>query len=343
MFVAGITLYSFDEVLTKTGKGGHLLLGNGFSRSLRDDIFSYNALFESADFSALSASAKDAFGLLKTTDFETVMRSLRSAATLLETYLPGDAELRVRLRTDADGLRELLASTIAKNHPDMPLDVNSSHFESCRVFLSNFKDIYTLNYDLLLYWTLMHKDGSAVDVKCDDGFRTPEDGPCEYVTWEVENTNHQNVYFLHGALHIFDAGSSLKKFTWVNTGVRLIEQIRAALLVNMYPLIVAEGTSEQKMERINHSNFLSRAYRSFANIKGTVIVFGHSMSESDEHILKLLQNGKVTNLWVGIYGDTGSPANKKVIDRALLIATARSKRPALEVGFFDAGSAKVWG
>jgi hypothetical protein len=337
-----VKVVSFEEALAESGEGRHLLLGNGFSRALRDDIFSYRALFESADFSVLSDSARESFTLLGTTDFEVVMRSLRNAATLLQTYAPAEADLRQRLRYDADGLRELLASTIARNHPERPSDVTDEQFESCRRFLGHFKDVYTVNYDLLLYWALMHKDMSAVDIKCDDGFRTPEDGPCEYVTWEVENTNKQNVYFLHGALHVFDAGVELKKFTWINTGVRLIEQIRAALQANMYPLIVAEGTSQQKLEKIQHSNFLSRTYRSFANIQGTLTVLGHSMGETDEHILRLIQKGKLSRLWVGLHGDPSSSTSRRIISRSEQMKLARTKHPKLEVGFFDATSAKVW-
>ena len=51
------------------------MLGNGFSRALRDDIFSYQALFDQADFANLSAQAKQAFADLHTTDFEAVMRA----------------------------------------------------------------------------------------------------------------------------------------------------------------------------------------------------------------------------------------------------------------------------
>ncbi|MBX9634380.1 MAG: DUF4917 family protein [Magnetospirillum sp.] len=47
-------LISFAEALTfsKTGKR-HLLLGNGFSISLKPDIFTYGALYDNADFSAI--------------------------------------------------------------------------------------------------------------------------------------------------------------------------------------------------------------------------------------------------------------------------------------------------
>lgn len=61
----------------------HALLGNGFSRACRDDIFAYGALFDRADFSALSTSAREAFDALSTHDFEIVVHTLRQAARLL--------------------------------------------------------------------------------------------------------------------------------------------------------------------------------------------------------------------------------------------------------------------
>jgi len=84
---------AFEEALRRVrgSRKPHLLLGNGFGRAYRNDIFSYSALFERADFSALSNSARRAFEVLSTTDFEVVMRALRDAATLLELYDPGSA------------------------------------------------------------------------------------------------------------------------------------------------------------------------------------------------------------------------------------------------------------
>jgi hypothetical protein len=42
----------------------HLLLGNGFSIALRPNIFQYGKLYEQADFSKLSPTAKLAFEAL---------------------------------------------------------------------------------------------------------------------------------------------------------------------------------------------------------------------------------------------------------------------------------------
>lgn len=339
-----IDLLSFDDALTEGAalSKRHLLLGNGFSRALRDDIFSYDALFDRAEFHTLSPTARSAFDMLETTDFEIVMRALRAAASLVEIYEMANPALAAQLRADADGLRELLVRTIASNHPDRPGAIPSYAYERCRAFLSCFNTIYTLNYDLLLYWTLM-QDELEPYVESDDGFRTPDDGPHDYVTWEVEKTDTQKIFYLHGALHIFDGGAEIKKYTWVNTGIPLIDQIRDALQHNLYPLFVAEGESGQKLTRIKHNEFLGRAYRSFAKIGGGLYVYGHSMAENDEHIIRLIEKNKVTHLFVGLYGPSTSAGNQKIIERTFKIQGARSAKRQLELYFFDAATAQVWG
>lgn len=339
-----IDLLSFDDVLTK-GAGlpkRHLLLGNGFSRALRNDIFSYDALFDRAEFNTLSPLARRAFDALGTTDFEIVMRALRGAALLVEVYATENPGLAAQMRADADGLRELLVRTIAANHPARPGDVLNQAYERCRAFLSCFSTVYTLNYDLLLYWALM-QDELEPHVDSDDGFRTPDDGPLDYVTWEVEKTDSQKIFYLHGALHIFDGGTEIKKYTWVNTGIPLIDQIREALQQNLYPLFVAEGDSAQKLTRIKHNEFLGRAYRSFAKIGGGLYVYGHSMAENDEHIIRLIEKNKVTHLFVGLYGTATLAGNQKIIERTFKIQGARSAKRPLELFFFDAATAQVWG
>src|SRR5688572_21595581 len=98
----------------------HLLMGNGFSRALRNDIFSYDAILNSADFSKLSANARKSFGVLRTTDFEVVIQTLKNAALLIDLYSRTNKKLANRLTKDAEGLKEVLVTTLAKNHPDLP-------------------------------------------------------------------------------------------------------------------------------------------------------------------------------------------------------------------------------
>jgi hypothetical protein len=269
------------------------------------------------------------------------MRALRCAAALIRLYDTTNTALPARLIEDATGLRETLVQAIAGRHPDRPHLVSQDEYAHARRFLANFGSICSVNYDLLLYWALMQQEIEP-EVPFDDGFRQPDDGPADYVTWEVEKTDRQNVFFLHGALHIFDAGHEIQKYTWVNTGVPLIEQVRDALERNLYPLFVSEGDSRQKLSKIKHSDFLARTYRSFAKIGGALFVYGHSFAPNDEHVLRLIEKNKCSQLFVGLYGDPDSPANRRIRDRAQAIATGRPGNRALEALFYDAASARVW-
>ena len=122
----------------------------------------------------------------------------------------------------------VLANAIAQNHPDRPFDVTDHQYAACRSFLSKFRYIYTLNYDVLLYWALMKDDVDSLNIQCDDGFRNSEENEdALYVSWQ--DSHSSTVHFLHGALHIFDAGYEVTKFTWSKTEIAIVDQIRAAL------------------------------------------------------------------------------------------------------------------
>ncbi len=321
----------------------HLMLGNGFSIALRPEIFTYNTLLERArQTNRLSMQLDDVFATLDTTDFEKVIEALENAAHLVSQYEESNPRLAERLRKDAGRLRNVLAETIAENHPGRPYDIDPDHYASCRRFLANFDGgIYTLNYDLLLYWTLMQSELSP-GVDSDDGFRDPENAGRNYVVWDVQNTNAQRVFYLHGALHIYDARAELLKFTWSKTDIALVDQIKSSLALRRYPLIVTEGTSDQKKDRIQHSNYLGRGYRSFASITGSLFIYGHSLAENDEHLLKLIDHGKTKRLFVGIYGDWTTEGNSKIIERAKLVPDRRRGGNKVEVHFYDAASANVW-
>lgn len=337
-------MLTFEEALKDSERftTRHALLGNGFSIACRPSIFLYGKLYERADFSGLSPYVKNVFEALSTQDFERVIKALRDTREVIRVYRGTDRALIDELQQDADGLRELLVQTIAACHPAWPGEIEEHEYAACREFISHFKNVYTLNYDLLLYWAQMHTPDGEQPTS-DDGFRKPEDDyDAPYVTWEPSNTRGQNMWFLHGALHLFDAGSETQKYTWINTGIRLIDQIREALSNDYFPIFVSEGTSREKYAKIKHSDYLAKGYRSFCEIGGCLFIYGHSLAENDAHFLKRIEKGKLKKIYVSIYGPPDSPENKAIIARAKAMASAR-KYGALEVAFYAAQSAKVWG
>ena len=335
----------------------HLLLGNGFSIACRADIFHYGSLFAQADFSQVPEVVA-AFEALGTQDFEAAIRALENAARILPAYVPHGAAAAAKMLEHAAALKEILVQTIAGNHPHIPPDIADEKFWACRRFLANFLAgakagcVFTLNYDLLLYWTLMHDDmpfDEPIDLAINDGFGNDEDEPdAEYVVWHGETNAHSaSVHFIHGALHLFDSGKELQKYTWVRKGVPLVDQARAALARNAFPLFVAEGTSAQKKTKIRHNAYLYQGFKQFTvnaqQGRHCMFIFGHSLAENDDHILLRMGRGRFPKLYVGIYGDPLEPTNQTIMARAQALAGLRTARWPLEVAFYDAASAHVWG
>lgn len=356
-------LTSFDQALKTAEQYGkkHLLLGNGFSIACKPDIFAYGSLFEEAK-KTMSKELAGIFTAMGTQDFEEVIRALQHAAAIVSVYRPKFLHTKKLLLADADKLKTDLIQAVAGRHPARPNDISDARYFACRTFLSNFVGesaggkIYTMNYDLLLYWALMHDEEDPAEfiaLNHDDGFRKDqEDYDATYVEWQGEGAaNGQNIHYLHGALHLFDAGYQLQKYTWVNTGKALVDQANEALKKNLFPVFVAEGGSKSKLTKIQHSAYLHHNFKSFAGVcrtkakDGTALfVFGHSFAKNDAHVLDQIGRGKIAHLFVSLHGDPSDKANLGIRTSVDRVAALRPREfPALKVDFFDAASAKVWG
>lgn len=120
------------------------------------------------------------FAALGTKDFEAVIRTLESSATLLPAYVADGRAAPQKMRDHAAMLTEILVQTIAGNHPHVPSEIPDDKFDAGRRFLSHFLSDnragcgFTLDYDLLLYWTLMHEDLASRRVSA-----WKADGGCE--------------------------------------------------------------------------------------------------------------------------------------------------------------------
>lgn len=351
-------IISFQDALEMTnGQKRHLLLGNGFSISLFPKIFSYSSLYENTDFSNLDESGK-VFEILKTTDFEEVLHALETSARVIPAFT-NEFTIAKKIQSHVSKIKNLLIQAIAQNHPKNPNEITEAQFDSCRRFLSNFiakelpktllGNVYTVSYDLLLYWTIMHNNqtennASKLILAADDGFRTSDEDPsAEYVTWNGLN-GHQNIRFIHGGLHLFDDGLDLRKFCWERSGgIPLVAQIKSALGNDQYPLFVSEGSSSKKLKKIRHSHIsLQSALKSFSKITGNLFIYGHSFADNDNHILNLIPKSKITNVFIGIYGNPDEDGNKLLIKKAMKLPTKRTNKNELVINFYNSKSAHVW-
>jgi hypothetical protein len=97
--------------------------------------------------------------------------------------------------------------------------------------------------------------------------------------------------------------------------------------------------------------YLHKAHRSFESCckpaVNAIVIYGHSLADNDDHVLRAIVKGNARYLVVSLYGKADSSANKAIIEKAENLVVqrgpAKGKHQALGVVYYDAASAKVWG
>jgi hypothetical protein len=270
------------------------------------------------------------------------MRTLLLFGELLTKY-PDTATLQDEIAQDAEDIRQALLHAVHRHHPARPRDVTADEYTACITFLNNFHRLFTLNYDLLLYWAIcemVHRGGCRFD----DGFRKYE----EDLLWKKDATTQQNVFYLHGALHLIESGPTLRKLGYAD-GEPIIDQLRSVLESKKAPLFVSDGMGEAKLALINDSAYLRACYRALERNESPLVVFGASLGESDEHISDAIVESNAPACYVGFH-DTDTPAQRGALThRFNTMAQARERRrrsdahaPALLVRYYSTTDAHVW-
>ena len=350
------TIYSFSEAIAQAvgsptcASKKRLLLGNGFSMACYGE-FGYTTLYQEVRSKGLPERVQHIFDKYGETNFESVLRLLDEGAWIAENYGLYEEADESEMKRDYESLKEALTQAITAVHPAHRGMIPNEKYDSAYAFISQFDDIYTVNYDLLLYWCSLHSE----PFKFKDLFSKDEDtdgNDCEFMP---PNGDPPRILFLHGALHLYSDSGLVRKRVWKDTAIPLVTQIRAALENKQYPLVVAEGDSISKLIQIERSSYLSYCLRKFQGIQGHLFTFGNSLSDQDEHIADVIaKNVDLRHLWIGIRGDFGRESNKRLLElgdrlkdrRRTHMSTLKrlgQKQGDLSVHFFDADSAKVWG
>lgn len=318
------TYKDISEYLESKNRQKHLLLGNGFSMAYDPKIFSYNALstfIEKTENELL----KKLFNLINSKNFELIMQQLDNFLEIAINFSK-DNDFIERIRIANSTLKVNLIQAVESLHPEHVFKITEEQSKLCYSFIEDFTKrngyVFSTNYDLLLYWVLMRNTRENVG----DGFGRDRENPDEKdedpvfseLRWG-KYKDDQTIHYLHGALHIFDDGIDIIKEEYDSEHF-LLKNIKKRMDDKQYPVFVTAGSGTEKLMHIMHNKYLSYCYDKFCNIEGSLISFGFSFSEYDDHIIKAINKAskgkspgeKLFSIYIGVYSDDGYKRIKEI-------------------------------
>lgn len=277
---------------------GTILLGNGASIAVSPS-FGYGSLLDHAQQAGLLADdVQQLFRFFGTSDFELILRLVWQASNVnrslqIADNLTHQAYLNVR---------ECLIRAVRGVHP--AYDLVRGQLPSMYQFLKGFDTVLSLNYDLLVYWTMTYglnvQDGHSFK-DCFVGNGMFDDAWWRFRDLYREQTNTL-VFYPHGSLALC-RNVVEQEFKIHNAGEGLLEAIleewRSERVV---PLFVSEGTMPQKVSSIQNSYYLSTVYREvLTSQRITLTLFGWGLGEHDRHLLRRMRGTGITRVAVSVF------------------------------------------
>lgn len=262
-----------------------VLLGNGFSINFSAN-FMYKSIYEKFK-EKCDPLHENLFSQFNTTNFEKIMLMLTNARKVNNVFGLSIAEIDESIEALKNGLIE----SINELHPrtdNVPWPLISS---ISRQFVEQFNDIYSLNYDLLLYHIIMAaydawKDDNSLPSLQDYCWGTRDMGPNyrEFVNYQNLG-GYRDIYYIHGNLCLFNNKSHVIKIIRGNRQPELIDLISDRIKAGDFPLFVSEGTAEEKRSRVLNNQYLHFCFKKLGEAKNPLLIFGLTLAPNDEHII----------------------------------------------------------
>jgi hypothetical protein len=320
-------IHNWDDIASDF-EGGSLIVGNGASMAV-DGSFGYGSLLaEARILGHFTPEVEELFKSFETVDFELVLRLVWHATKVNGALTIPD----YRTRKVYEDIRRALIETVRAVHPEHGDVV--ARLPSMYRFLKRFRTVLSLNYDLLVYWTMTYGISVEDQHQFKDCFLNSrfDDDWTRFRQPYREKTNTL-VFYPHGSLALArDVVDNESKIHDQGAGL-LAAILNTWATGRSIPLFVSEGTAAQKLTSIRNSYYLSTVYREvIPSLAGSLTIFGWGFGEQEAHLLQRLALGKVTRVGCSIYG-----RNQRTCDHAY--RTLRDHLGEIEVVFFDSATA----
>lgn len=135
----------------------------------------------------------------------------------------------------------------------------------------------------------------------------------------------QNVFFLHGAFHIYEDKNKNNAFKITSTQNKALYDRLAEVLNDNELEICTVFQPKNKINAIKESKYLSHCIDRLKSLSGNLVILGSSLDENDNHIFDAINDSKVEKVYISSFKNF-----EKDMERA------RNLFPNKEVYLFDA-------
>jgi hypothetical protein len=142
------------------------------------------------------------------------------------------------------------------------------------------------------------KKGNSRLNKVDDGSRYKQTNLFDDETELVFDSKceTQNVFFLHGAFHIYQDGRVIKKITQ-ESDKALYEKLEE-ILNNEEQDIVCVFQQENKIDAINQNEYLLNCFNKLGSLTGNMVIIGSSLADNDNHIFEQINKSDIETVFI---------------------------------------------
>lgn len=295
-----------------TGDRNNLLLGSGFSIA-----FSKKLCFDEKKY------------LIDSESDEEKQKHFRQKNDAILTQKNENAHMSGRtIQVDT---KKTIVEELSKFHPKGICEISQEEANHCFEFLNPFLrggKVFTLNYDLMLYWASVRALESSNELYKDgfESLNSTRNG------WAWKDDDSINVYYCHGALNLYVSNSKCYKSAHDQLCFLPLKQ---RIENHTLPLYVSKLTSKEKLDDIYKNNYLSSCLRELNNISGTLVVFGFAANKNDEHILNAIRNSQEKNNLKVFFGLHTSGNDWEEVKK-------RVENSGLKVAFYNSSDVHIW-
>ena len=129
--------------------------------------------------------------------------------------------------------------------------------------------------------------------------------------FELGKRDMQNIFFLHGAFHIYKDGVSVKKITQKNEKA-LYERLEKIINDEEQDIVcIFTGSSESKKNRIDENIYLKGCFDKLPTLSGSLVIIGSSLDGNDTHIFEQINKSEINTIFMSSCEETKNQDSQK--------------------------------